>query len=192
MSPCSLRLIRTAAAALILTLSNCRTNALQSPCDQASRTAKIARVERQYDSILVALEAPSAICLRSPLPLRFVLRNVAGRQIRLTHTAGAWRDRSVSPADRGAWNGGFAAGFGVYDDRGYKLWDSDAMPDTPEVRPLAAGDSLEYHWSWNGDSDRDPKVSPGVHRVIAWAWIETAPQPRPKTPPLHVRIVEQD
>lgn len=127
------------------------------------------RAETRYDSIAVAIEAPVFICMGTPLPMRLVLRNTAGRPITLTYVYTF-----------------FTAYFEVQDDAGRHLWDSDSVPLVPTSQVLAAGDSLEHRLSWHLSSARAAPIGPGSYRVLGRAMLEG--KSWPGTPPVTFTI----
>jgi hypothetical protein len=129
----------------------------------------LVRAESRYDSIMVAIEAPSTICDGTPMPMRFVLRNVAGRQITLTHVYSR-----------------FVAYFEIQDEAGVRLWDTGPVPHSPVSLPLANGDSLEQRAIWPQTSARIPPAGPGGYRVIGRAVLDRTQWPA--TPPIRFTI----
>ena len=153
--------------------SGCTAVVPVSPCNGSAIApptgTRLVRVENRYDSIVVAIEAPVTICDGTPLPMRFVLRNVAGRQITLTHVYSR-----------------FVAQFEIQDETGFRLWDSGPVPYSPASLPLMNGDSLEQRGTWAQTSTRIPPAGPGRYVVIGRALLN-GPQ-WPQTPPIRFTI----
>jgi hypothetical protein len=164
-----------ALLAATVAASGCTAFRRASPCEggaAASPTGTaLARVESRYDSIVVAIEAPVTVCDGTPLPMRFVLRNVAGRKITLTHMYK-----------------GFLTQFEIQDEGGVPLWDSRGpVPSSPVSLPLANADSLEQRGTWALTSRRNPPAGPGRYRVIGRALLEGGRE-WPQTPPIRFTI----
>lgn len=151
--------------------ASCRSGAAPEWCNADSRkpsTLPITHAERGYDSIVIAIEAPSVACIGTPVPVRVVLRNVAGRELVLTHTAGD-----------------FAGAIEIRSDPSnlpQSFWHSNAVPHTPGTALLRKGDSLELVRRWpRGSWSED--MRPGRYRAIGRVALEMGPwRPWPETP----------
>lgn len=151
----------------------CAGIARPGPCDTSTgaplRTFALNRAEARYDSIAVAIEAPASVCVGTPLSMRFVLRNIAGRPVTLTHTYGSFFPQFVIQDALGRW-----------------VWDTGPVPLAPGARVLATGDSLEGRGLWRLTSNRFPPIGPGSYRVLGRAWMEV--KAWQETPPLTFTI----
>lgn len=159
--------------AAIVAASDCTALVPASPCKGGAAAPPtgtvLARDESRYDSIVVAIEVPVTICVGTPMPMRFVLRNVAGRPITLTHLYSR-----------------FVAQFEIQDEGGVPIWDTGPVPYSPASLPLASGDSLEQRGTWPQTSRRIPPAGPGRYRVVGRALLDG--RQWPETPPIPFTI----
>jgi len=115
-------------------------------------------LERQavfdYSALIAELQIPSATRPGEPVPLILVVRNTSNRPV--------WLETGDST---------YAFNFMVTGPDGVEIWNrlhsipSGPIPAILKTYALAPGDSVKYQETWNQQTDRGRRVTPGTYSV---------------------------
>lgn len=123
------------------------------------------------DSVRLDIQAPDTALAGDPVRVRATLRNVTDRAIDLYLTG---RDVTLDVV--------------VRDGAGDTVWrrlEGEVVPAILQLRPLAAGESLEVEAVWPQVDGSGRRVRPGSYEVVVHILAEGEPI---RSRPVHVRV----